>query len=702
METERRGKERVSRGRNRLGRQLAWGAGLMLAFLLVATGMNHLYLSRIQWTCWELEENLGEQKFLSRISAQIAACKHLEGKIRETMAESARQEPAVEAWMKAAKALVDMLAEKDVQNTAGAKESWGFGVPWKTWQEWAHQYVNSTLGRIEGEENEGIQGDSPPWKPLTSPNISVSQTTMEQFCRAVETERNRLQANAQALVHRLGFLLARHRRWIASGTVVALLAGVLALIWMGKHVLGRVRLLTEAATQLAEGKQPIHWHSHSQDELAELGCQLQRLSEKQPQVPLAGVPERSSKPAPWQQWSQWIAKAADRLLEPVEKILASNDMLLQAIHQPELVQTLYAIDRHGRMVRTMVDNCRLWAELEAHALRPTPKRFSPRELFIRLDKAAQPLAKAKGLDLHLQWEGPSEETFVSDANLLERILLHLLSWSIESTELGTIQLKGRLVSDQKSPHLQIQLIDSGQAITSNALPLATGDLSTQSSQDPESPPVETIGWLVCRKLVHLLGGALEIKNISGDGTIVVLSLPMLKAAELPSAGRLLPSGGLLAPQDQLQLGQKLHGRVLLAEDGPENQRLISFLLRKAGLQVDIAADGHQAVQRVLQSMKAGTGQRPYDLILMDMLLPGMDGFQATRYLRQAGYQGPILAITALSDQYSSRQCLETGCTDYLVKPFEREKLLALVVKYLPTASAQPGNPELAHTTLLSP
>src|SRR5205823_3320842 len=101
----------------------------------------------------------------------------------------------------------------------------------------------------------------------------------------------------------------------------------------------------------------------------------------------------------------------------------------------------------------------------------------------------------------------------------------------------------------------------------------------------------------------------------------------------------------------------LHGKILLAEDGPDNRRLIATLLRKAGAIVDTAEDGRQALEQALAAQKAG---EPHDLILMDMAMPRMDGFMATRQLRQAGYQRPIVALTANSASEARPECLAAG------------------------------------------
>ena len=141
--------------------------------------------------------------------------------------------------------------------------------------------------------------------------------------------------------------------------------------------------------------------------------------------------------------------------------------------------------------------------------------------------------------------------------------------------------------------------------------------------------------------------------------------------------------------------KKLPCRILLAEDGLDNQRLISFILTQAGANVAVVSDGKQAVDKVLaikRHRRAGDTRRPFDLILMDMQMPVMDGYQATQTLRQQGYNGLIIALTAHAMAEDRKKCLDAGCDEYVTKPIDRQALISTLRSLLDsqTRNSQPA------------
>jgi CheY-like chemotaxis protein/HPt (histidine-containing phosphotransfer) domain-containing protein len=210
-----------------------------------------------------------------------------------------------------------------------------------------------------------------------------------------------------------------------------------------------------------------------------------------------------------------------------------------------------------------------------------------------------------------------------------------------------------------------------------------------------------LGLAISKRLAVLLHGDIVAGSTLGKGSVFSLAI-----ATGPLDGTTLldqPAEAMAQAVAELRPAAtvtQLSCRILLAEDGPDNQRLIAFVLRKAGAEVHICENGKKAMEKGLATAP-GWGRRfddsktPFDVILMDMQMPVMDGYEATRQLRQHGYTGPILALTAHAMKDDMQKCLDAGCDDYLTKPIEPPKFLATIARWAAGGRGSEAPPQQA-------
>jgi CheY-like chemotaxis protein len=184
-----------------------------------------------------------------------------------------------------------------------------------------------------------------------------------------------------------------------------------------------------------------------------------------------------------------------------------------------------------------------------------------------------------------------------------------------------------------------------------------------------------LGLAICTRLAERLGGRVFAQSSLGEGSVFHLRVPTLLAREAAETvtTSVLPRSKATVQTDEAN--PLLGLRVLYAEDGPDNQRLLSHHLTKAGASVVLVGNGREAVDLI------GRDPESFDLIFMDMQMPVMDGYEATRELRKRGCELPIIALTAHAMQSDRDKCLEAGCDDYATKPVTRGTLVELCVRW---------------------
>ena len=365
---------------------------------------------------------------------------------------------------------------------------------------------------------------------------------------------------------------------------------------------------------------------------------------------------------------------------PMTAILGFSDMLAESVVEPEQLTAVTTIKQNGEYLIGIINDILDLSKIEAGRLEVERVQCSPCQILSEVVSLMCVRAKAKNLPLEIEYDGPIPQTIQSDPTRLRQILINLTGNAVKFTEVGKVRLVARL-SDAESDEskMQFEVVDTGIGMTEEQIaklfkPFNQADTSTSREFGGTG-----LGLAISKRLAEALGGDITVQSTFGESstfTVTVRTGPLdgVKLLDNPTEAQFstAPDKGPKAPKT------KLDCRVLLAEDGPDNQRLISFLLKKAGAQVTVAENGQIAHDLALE---ARDERPPFDVILMDMQMPVMDGYDATSKLREAGYTSPIIALTAHAMSTDRDKCLNVGCDDYVTKPIDHKKLISVVAEY---------------------
>lgn len=381
--------------------------------------------------------------------------------------------------------------------------------------------------------------------------------------------------------------------------------------------------------------------------------------------------------------SEFLANMSHEIRTPMTSILGFAENLLDdTLSNEEKSAAARTISRNGQHLLALMNDILDLSKIEAGKLVIESVACDPADLIADVDALIRPQAVDKGVALHIEYDGPLPSLIHTDPTRLRQVLLNLLNNAIKFTDRGRIRLITRLVHCDP-PLLQFDVIDSGIGITPEQArqlftPFTQGDNSTARRFGGTG-----LGLAISKRLAMALGGDVSLveneARTTGAHLRVVVSAGLIQGVPLMDVHRnkgMISEPKSFVPRDPKALSNR---RVLLAEDGIDNQKLISFIIRKAGASLTVVENGKLALEAAL---RAADEQNPFDVILMDMQMPVMDGYQATRSLRQHGYSGLIVALTAHAMSYDRQKCIDAGCDDYAVKPIDRAKLVEMLARHL--------------------
>jgi signal transduction histidine kinase/AmiR/NasT family two-component response regulator len=530
----------------------------------------------------------------------------------------------------------------------------------------------------------------------------------EVFQSEQETNETRAMEDGQAIgrVIAAKSLVSLHQAQQAQARLVLSAAGVLTagIIPLVYFIVGRwtrrISRLVEASQLMAEGKRSEPIQDPREDEIGLLVRSFEVMRQavamrEQEQIRFnATLQEEVRKRTADLEEAMHTAEAASRakteflanmsheIRTPMTSILGYAELMEEPNQSSDdRLECVQTINRNAGYLLSIINDILDISKIEAGKMTVESIKTAPVGIVADVASLMRGRALEHGLDFSIEYRGPIPESIHTDPTRLRQVLMNLCGNAIKFTEKGgvkiVIQLCGR--DDLSTARMRFAIIDTGIGLTSDQIdrlfqPFSQGDGSMTRRYGGTG-----LGLTISRRLARLLGGDIEVESEPHNGSTFTLEIPV---GDLTDVRMIEPANEIEAPVDvpgepsAAAAVLSLDGlRVLLAEDGLDNQRLIRFHVSKAGAKVEVAENGEVALNKAVEASEQG---EPFDVILMDMQMPVMDGYAATNRLRDLGYDRPIIALTAHAMSGDRERCLNAGCDDYTTKPINRLRLIRMI------------------------
>ncbi|MEM7166795.1 MAG: CHASE domain-containing protein [Planctomycetota bacterium] len=376
--------------------------------------------------------------------------------------------------------------------------------------------------------------------------------------------------------------------------------------------------------------------------------------------------------------SEFLANMSHEIRTPMTAILGFADVMLEPnLNEKERESHIRTIKRNGDHLLALLNDILDLSKIDSGRLEVEQIPVSIPEVLTDVSSLLEVRAAGKGIQLLTKLEHPFPEFIESDPVRLRQILMNLIGNAVKFTEQGTIVVTASCQQRQGQNSVSFAVKDTGVGISKEAQTRLFNDFTQADTSTTRRHGGTGLGLAISRRLARILGGDIVLESAPGKGSTFTVTI---NAGDL-SLARMLPAD--LTPQHKSPSASSntsalpCPGRVLLAEDGPDNQRLISHILKKAGAEVTVVGNGQEAVDTALSAQAAGD---PFVVVLMDMQMPVLDGYEATRTLRDRGYELPIVALTAHAMSADRERCLSAGCDEFSTKPINKKALFSAIAR----------------------
>ncbi len=455
--------------------------------------------------------------------------------------------------------------------------------------------------------------------------------------------------------------------------LVSLLLLAITQLSMKRLIVGPLDALTHHVGSLQDGEDLTNRvHVSREDEIGVLASEFNALMDRLEISRDALVATRDEAMQATRAKSQFLANMSHEIRTPMNGVIGMTELLLRSDqlqdadrHHAETVQS------SAQSLVTIINDVLDFSKIEAGKFTLHPKPFRPRECLDEITEMLAHSADEKGLELCSEVAPDVPEYLVADSARLRQVMINLVGNAIKFTETGTVKIS--ITSEISNPdrtRVRFSVSDSGIGVPEIDRELIFDSFSQSDDSNSRHFGGTGLGLAISSRIVRLMGGTIELDTAVGQGSTFSFAID-LETADGRAVARSNPP-----PKERLK---SIGADLLLVEDNPVNQKVALGMLEMLGCHCDVAADGIEGVEAV----KMGN----YDLVLMDCQMPLLDGFEATRLIREwEGHQdakpNTIIAVTANALEDDRQRCVDTGMDDYLPKPFTVDQLRQILAKHL--------------------